>query len=104
MAAQGQKNVNVNIDENLYDEFSTHTDQRGYTKYRAVEGALRVFMALPAEVQTQLISNSKKDIYAMLVRGLVETEISKHLDELGPAKEKFLVLLRQAIKPKPGKK
>ena len=106
MAVNAQKNFNVNVSEKLSDAFSAQVDERGYTKYRAVEGALRAFIALPAELQVQLISNAKSesDVYAMLVRGLVETEIAKHLDDLGPAKEKFLALLKQATAKKPRKK
>lgn len=53
-----QKNFNVNIAAQLSDEFSTHVEQRGYTKYRAIEGALRGFMALSAEDQVRLISGN----------------------------------------------
>jgi len=101
MSSNSLKNFNVNIDESLAEEFSIHIDARGFTKYRAVEGALRAFMALPAEVQTRLIANQNTDIYSILVRGLVDSEIQKHLDKLGPAKEKFLALLTQAASPKP---
>jgi len=96
--------LNVNIDAALYDSFSEQTDERGQTKYRAVEGALRAFIALPAEVQTQLISDREKDTYSILVQGLVDSEIQKHLDKLGPVKEKFLALLTQATSLKPPKK
>lgn len=53
-----QKNFNVNIDAQLSDGFSAQVEQRGYTKYRAIEGALRGFMALSAEDQVRLISGN----------------------------------------------
>lgn len=102
--AMHQKSFNVDIDEKISDAFSAQVEQQGYVKYRAIEGALRVFMSLPLELQSQFISNDIDDVYTTLVRGLVDAEIQKHLDELGPAKEKFLALLKQAIKPKQRKR
>lgn len=104
MAPNTQKNFNVNVSEELSDAFSSQVDERGYTKYRAVEGALRAFMVLPPEIQIKLIANNQNDVYTMLVRGLVDSEIAKRLEELGPAKEKFLALLTQVIGKKPRKK
>ena len=101
--AMHKKSFNVDIDEKLSDEFTAQIDKRGYTKYRAIEGALRAFMALPLEIQGKLITNDIGDIYSMLVRSLVDAEIQKHLDDLGPGKEKFLALLKQATKTKPRK-
>ena len=37
--------LGFSIDDKLYEEFSKLVDDSGYIKYRAVEGALRVFMA-----------------------------------------------------------
>jgi hypothetical protein len=48
--AMHKKSFNIDVNENLSDEFSAQVTKRGYTKYRAIEGALRAFMALsPAE-------------------------------------------------------
>jgi len=57
MAKIGQKNFNVYVDEKVANAFSEQIDERGYTKYRAVEGALRAFIAIPPEVQVELMSN-----------------------------------------------
>ena len=94
----------VELDVELADSFTDFVDNRGLKKTRAIAGAVRAFMALPSELQTQLIANNACDVYTMLVRGLVESEIQKHLDDLGPAKEKFLALLKQAKATKPRKK
>lgn len=94
-----QKNFNVNVDAKLSDVFSEQAEQRGYTKYRAVEGALRAFIVLPPELQVKLIAGTDKDLYTTLVQGLVDAEIQKHLARLVPAKEKLLSLLKQAAKP-----
>ena len=50
--------LGFSIDDKLYEEFSKLVDDSGYIKYRAVEGALRVFMALPPEAQGLLMSNN----------------------------------------------
>ncbi len=100
-----QKNFNVNVDADLSDAFSTQIDQRGFTKYRAIEGALRGFMSLPEHLQVRLIAASKvDDIKTILVEGLLESEIARHLDKLGPPKAKFLALLKQAKEPSSRKK
>ncbi len=102
--AMYKKPFTVDVDTELSEKFSLQVDERAYTKYRAVEGAIRAFMALEPKLQVQLMNNKIEDVYAMLVRGLVETEIRKHLDELGPAKEKFLALLKQAKEKKSPKR
>jgi len=56
--AMHKKSFNVDVDEKLSDEFSAQVEQRGYTKYRAIEGALRGFMVLSAENQVRLISGN----------------------------------------------
>jgi len=50
------KSFNVDVNENLSDEFSNQISERGYTKYRAIEGALRAFMALSPAEQVQWMS------------------------------------------------
>jgi len=51
--AMHKKSFNVDVDEELSDGFSAQVDKRGYTKYRAIEGALRAFMSLPPEEQVK---------------------------------------------------
>jgi len=58
MAKIGQKNFNVYVDEIVADDFSDYIDKSGYTKYRAVEAALRAFMSIPPEAQVALMSNN----------------------------------------------
>lgn len=96
--ANSRKSFGVDIEETLSESFSAQIDERGYTKYRAVEGALRAFLVLPAELQVRLISvgNSSSDVYPMLVEGLLDVELAKALDNLGPDKQEFLALVRQA--------
>jgi len=91
-----RKAFTVELNEKLADEFTDFVDKRGLKKTRALEGAVRGFMAYPPDVQTRLMDNSLSDAYTILVDGLVDAEIAKHIDELGPAKDKFLALLKQA--------
>jgi len=93
-----QKSFGVSIEEKLADEFTEWLAKHGVVKYRAIEGALRAFMVLPPELRNKLITNDVTDVYSLLVEGLVDQEIQKHLEKLGPAKNEFLRLLKQAIK------
>jgi hypothetical protein len=104
MNQNGTKNVNVIIDEKLYDCFSEQISERGFTKYKAVEASLKAFMTLTPELQSQLISNPPDKAKEILIRGLVDAEIEEHLAELQIPKDKFLALLKQAVRPKSPKK
>lgn len=53
--ANERKAFTVEVNSDLSKQFSAQTEQRGYFKYRAIEGALRAFMALPAEEQVSLM-------------------------------------------------
>ena len=96
MPADNQKNFNVNLDADLADSFAEQTDSRGYTKYKALEGAVKAYMALAPELQVRLISCKTGEAYQILIDGLLDAEILKHLEKLGPTREKFLALLKQA--------
>ena len=62
MRRADQKNFGVNINEELADRFSEQIDERGQKKFRAIEGAIKLWLNLPSEVQAQLISNSELEL------------------------------------------
>ena len=98
MAVEGQKNFSVNIGETLCDDFSEHIDKNGYTKYRAIEGALRAFMAIPPEAQVALMSNTKnaRDI---LIKVFGDAALEDDLQKLSPAqRNQILALAKEAAK------
>jgi len=98
MAIEGQKNFSVNIGEKLCDEFSEHVDKSGYTKYRAIEGALRAFMAIPPEAQVALMSNSD-DPKEILVSTFGDISLEEGLKELNSAqRNQILALAKEAAK------
>jgi hypothetical protein len=85
------------ISDTLADEFLQHCEQKRYLKFGAIEGALRAFMALPAELQVRLMSNKfTGNIYQLLVEGLVDVELARELAKMGSDKQEFLALVRQA--------
>jgi hypothetical protein len=86
---------NQDVDEGLAVSFNELVDERGYTKYRAVEAAVRAFVALPPDAQALLMANNCKP-YEIMVKSLLSAEVDKHLDELGPIRSRFLALLKQA--------
>lgn len=49
-----KKPFTVDIWEDLSDEFEEFRVQAGFTKWQAISGALRAYMALPADVQVAL--------------------------------------------------
>jgi len=60
MCAINQKNFNVNINEQLSDDFTEQCDSRGYTKYKALEGALRMWLKLSPQEQVRYIEDKTK--------------------------------------------
>ena len=86
-----KKSFNVDVSDAVSDEFSAQVDERGYTKYRAVEGALRVFMALPADIQVKLMSNGIEDIVNLLTEALLDAEIMRFLGSLPPQQRQTLL-------------
>lgn len=91
MPKTGQINFNVNVDEKIAEMFSTICDERGYTKYRAIEGALRAFISLPDELQVSLMKSTNQDAYKLLVQGLRDIELIKGLQDLTPEQRLILI-------------
>jgi len=94
MPLKGQKNFNVNVDEKIADKFSEQIELRGYTKYRAIEGAMKAFTALPDQLQVALMKSTNQDTYKLLVHGLRDIELIKGLQALTP--EQRLILIESA--------
>jgi len=96
--ARVEKSFGVNIEEKLSEAFSAQVDERGYTKYRALEGAIRAFMAIPPEAQVALMSNSSnpKDI---LVNVFGDIGLEEGLKKLTPVqRSQILALAKEAAK------
>jgi len=62
MRRPDQKNFGVNINEEIADTFSEQVESRGQKKFRALEGALRLWVNLPNEIQAILISCPDFDV------------------------------------------
>jgi hypothetical protein len=91
--------------QKVADKFLRHCEERRYLKFGAIEGSLRVFMALPPEIQVCVMSaNGCNDIYQCLVKGLLDVELRKELEKLGPRKEEFVRIAKEIHKKFPRKK
>lgn len=86
-----KKTFTVDVDDALSEVFSTLCDERGYTKYRALEGAIRAFIALPDEIQVALMKSQNSDVYELLVHGLRDIELIKGLQALTPEQRLILI-------------
>lgn len=91
MVIEGQKNFSCNIDPKVADRFSAQVDEKGYTKYRAIEGAIRAFISLPDELQVALMKSTNQDTYKLLVQGLRDIELIKGLQDLTPEQRLILI-------------
>lgn len=57
-----RKAFTVETNENLSGMFTKQALERGFTKYRAIEGSLRCWLALPKEVQVSLMELQNDEI------------------------------------------
>lgn len=61
MRSPEHKNVNVNMDSEIADRFAEQVEKRGQKKFRAIEGAIKLWISLPNEVQSLLIASPSKE-------------------------------------------
>lgn len=87
----GQINFNVNVDENIASLFSEQIDEKGYTKYRAIEGALKAFISLPDQVQVALMKANNPDFHNIIYQNLRDIELTKILKALTNEQRMVLV-------------
>ena len=102
-----KKSFSVDVDEELSDAFTGQVDVRGYTKYRAIEGALRVFMALPPELQVELMGNFKDltKVSELISNFYRDSDVKEFLNSLKPEdRNKVLSIAKQAYKSTSRKK
>ena len=77
MRRSDQKSFGVDIDSELLDKFTEQYNARGFKKYRALEGAMRLWITLTSAEQNQWIEGAnskpltKKEEVDKLVAGLV---------------------------------
>jgi len=94
-----RKSVGIDINVELSNAFSEQLEERGYIKYRAVEGAIRAFMALPPELQVEIMSKPNNDIYEILTVAFRDKDAQDFLSSLKPAdRKKVLALAKEALK------
>lgn len=91
--AMHKKPFTVDINEKVSDAFSAQVEQRGFTKYRAIEGALRAFMVLPADLQVELIGNEIPDVLCLIREKLLDADLISRLGKLAPEQRSQLVAL-----------
>jgi len=91
-----KKTFTVDVDDDVSEAFSAQVDERGYTKYRALEGAIRAFMAIPPEAQVALMSNSSnpKDI---LVSAFSDIGLEEGLKKLTPVQRSHILALAKEV-------
>ncbi len=73
MTGKKKKNFGGDIDVEVIKAFDLQVEERGYIKKRAVEGAAKFWIKLPAEVQTALMAGGFDDSNSLvpLVRQVI---------------------------------
>jgi septation ring formation regulator EzrA len=99
--AKNEKSFGIKIDPELSERFSEHVLERGYTKYRAIEAALRAFIALPPEVQVGLMSN-KVDAFSILKDTF--KDVNNELKNLTDEQKSQIIMIAKEISKKTSNK
>ena len=85
-----KKTFSVDVNDELSESFSKMVEERGYTKYRAFEAAMRAFLVLTPEIQVKLMSNSA-DAYNLIRDSFRDLALKDDLDSL-PEKQRNQIL------------
>ncbi len=85
--AMHKKTFSVDIDDELSELFSNQVLERGFTKYRALEGALRAFTVLPAEKQAALMVDGA-NTEQVLIDYFRDLALDRDLENLTPQQKK----------------
>jgi len=70
MTRPGEKNISAFINPQVSEKFSEQTESRAQFKRRAIEGAIKLWLSLPNEVQSRLIENPPHDDIQKICEGL----------------------------------
>ena len=93
-----KKILSAELSEEILDHFTDHTIERGYVKYRGIEGAMKAFMAFPPKIQAELMRESlpQEKVANLLVIELLNEQTINFLAQLSP--QDRLSVLNQAKK------
>lgn len=86
-----KKTFTVDVNDELSEAFTTQCDERGYTKYRALEGAMRAFISLPDEVQVSLMKSNNRDAHNIIYQSLRDIELTRILKALTDEQRTVLI-------------
>ena len=100
VAMNGRKAFTVEANEELSKEFEKQRLARGYTKYRAIEGALRLWLTLSPLEQVKWIEGNPKPVFS---DDPTENEILVDLDNLARAVSDVTEKIARAEAPRQAK-
>ena len=92
MVMANKKTFSTEMSGAILDEFNSYVVQHGYVKYRAVEAAMKAFMAFPPDVQSALMQESKnqKGILNLIANGIIDKQILSQITHLLPEQKGHL--------------
>jgi len=94
-----KKSFNVDVDDELSDLFSKQCEERGYTKYRAVEGSLRAWVVLSPDLQVLLMNSQITDVAQLIKDKLLDAELLEKMESLSPGeRHQLFSLAKQGAK------
>jgi hypothetical protein len=89
MSQPGQKNLSAFIEPKIAELFQKHCENNGHIKYRAIEAAIRCWLALPTEVQSNLMQLKGDEIipvakiFEFIDLKLFRDRVQAAVDDLG---------------------
>jgi hypothetical protein len=93
-----KKILSTELTASIADEFTDYISDNRMIKYRALEGSMKLFQAVPLEVQTQAMKEScgVEDVLQLLIDSLLNYEALRLLSALPP--QDRLSMIRQLKK------
>ena len=87
------KSFTVDVPPEVSRAFSDHADEQGYTKWKAVMGALRVYMVLSpdAQVCANNLNKTLTDLGAVMEKVYRDALLLKFLEALTPEQQAFVI-------------
>jgi len=90
MNQKNLKAVFANIDKNLAESFDKYIEDRGYTKYRALQTAIKIYMCLPNDVLSACMESNAKDFYRVLLSAIQSRELTRRIQTMTPDQQALM--------------
>lgn len=100
-----EKSLGAFMASSVVDAFTEQVDNRGQKKKRSLEAAVRLWVALPQDLQAEFLSQeTDAETWQSLVKAIVNQQLQAQLETLTPGQKGQVARDIKATKRKIGRK